>query len=260
MAAEGISARTVIVTGAASGIGRTIAERFAAEGGHVVCADIAAAGVRAVATALPSRGLQARGVAVDVSDPASTQAMAADAMGWTGRIDAVVANAGIMAEGDALTVSLDDWHRVMSVNATGAFLTARATLPQLIARRGALVFIASTVGLTGMKGVAAYSASKGAVVALTRQLAADYAAQGVRVNAVAPGAVRTPLSESQFRARARDDAHLDELLTAVIGRYPLTRWGTTDDIADAVLFLASEKSAWITGQILPVDGGLLEMR
>lgn len=111
-----------------------------------------------------------------------------------------------------------------------------------------------------MKGVAAYSASKGAVAALTRQLAADYAARGIRVNAVAPGAVRTPLSESQFRARAADDAEFERVLTGVIARYPISRWGTTDDIADLVLFLASDRAAWMTGQIIPVDGGLLETR
>lgn len=252
--------RTAVVTGAASGIGQATAALFAVSGYHVLCADICEDGAAATAAGLNDKGLAARPHCADVSDPDATGAMIARAIDWTGRLDVAVANAGIMEEGDALTVSLEQWNRVMAVNATGSFLTARAALPHLITTRGALVFTASTVGLAGMKGVAAYSASKGAVVALTRQLAADYADRGVRVNAVAPGAVRTPLSESQFRARARDDAHFEELLEGVIARYPLARWGTTGDVARAILFLASDQSGWITGQILPVEGGLLETR
>jgi NAD(P)-dependent dehydrogenase (short-subunit alcohol dehydrogenase family) len=255
-----LDTQTVIVTGAASGIGQRVAETFAEQGHAVLCTDCAEAAVTAVADKLAVAGHIARAMAVDVSDKDQTEAMAKEALDWTGRIDAVIANAGIMVEGDALSLSLDDWNRVMSVNATGAFLTARATLPHLMSSNGALVFTASTVGLAGMKGVAGYSASKGAVVALTRQLAADYAVHGVRVNAVAPGAVKTPLSESQFRARARDDAHFDQLMQAVIDRYPVSRFGTTDDVAQMITFLASPKAGWITGQIIPVDGGLLETR
>lgn len=252
--------KTAIVTGAASGIGRRTAETFAAEGYAVLCTDREGAAVAALADELTGSGHLAQSLAVDVSDEAQALAMAQAAFDWTGRIDAVAANAGIMVEGDALSLSLEDWNRVMAVNATGAFLTAKATLPHLIECGGALVFTASTVGLAGMRGVAGYSASKGAVVALTRQLAADYAERGVRVNAVAPGAVKTPLSESQFRARARDDAHFDELMQAVIARYPIGRFGSTDDVAQMIAFLASTKAGWITGQIIPVDGGLLEIR
>ncbi len=252
--------KTAIVTGAASGIGRATAVLLAEHGFGVLCADISESGAGTVASELQARGLHALAQTADVSDPGSVRAMVARAVDRTGRLDVVVANAGIMEEGGALDVSLDQWNRVMAVNATGAFLTAQAALPHLIKSKGALVFTASTVGLAGMKGVAAYSASKGAVIALTRQLAADFAADGVRVNAVAPGAVRTPLSESQFRARATDDAHFDELLDQVIARYPLQRWGTAGDIARAILFLATDSSGWITGQILPVDGGLLELR
>lgn len=252
--------RTAIVTGAGSGIGRAVAERLAADGTAVLCADLNAVAAQAVADDLARAGHQARAVQTDITDEASVADMAACAIDWTGRIDTCIANAGAMIEGDILALSLQDWNRAMLVNATGAFLTARAVLPHLLAQGGTLVFTASTVGLSGMKGVAAYSAAKGAVVALTRQLAADFAARGVRVNAVAPGAVRTPLSESQFRARASDEAEFQALLAQVIGRYPISRWGTPQEIAEVVLFLATERSAWMTGQIIPVDGGLLELR
>lgn len=252
--------RTAIVTGAGSGIGRAVAARFAAEGMAVVCADLNEAAARAAANDLSVAGHNARAIRTDITDESSVAQMAAFAMDWTGRIDSCIANAGAMIEGDILSLSLDDWNRAMQVNATGAFLTARAVLPHLLVQGGALVFTASTVGLSGMKGVAAYSAAKGAVVALTRQLAADFAARGVRVNAVAPGAVRTPLSESQFRARATDEAEFQALLAQVIDRYPIPRWGTAEEIAEVMLFLATERSAWMTGQIVPVDGGLLQLR
>lgn len=252
--------QTAIITGAGSGIGRAMAERFAAEGMAVVCADLNEAAAIATADALVASGLRALAIGTDITDEASVADMARRALDWTGRIDTCIANAGAMIEGDILSVSLDDWNRALRINATGAFLTARAVMPSLLVQGGTLVFTASTVGLAGMKGVAAYSAAKGAVVALTRQLAADFAARGVRVNAIAPGAVRTPLSESQFRARAADEAEFQALLNQVIGRYPISRWGTAAEIAEVALFLATARSSWMTGQIIPVDGGLLELR
>ena len=253
--------KTVLVTGAGSGIGRAIADRFADDGATVACADINPDSVRAAADELRARGLDALAVDVDIADEDSVARMVKAVVDATGRIDTVAANAGIMVEGDILSLSLADWNRAMTVNATGAFLTARATIPYLIkSGQGALVFSASTVALAGMRGIAAYSAAKGAIAALTRQIAADYADRGVRANAVAPGAVRTPLSESQFRARAQDDAHFDELLEGVIARYPIKRWGESPEIAEVVHFLGTSRSAWMTGQILPVDGGLLALR
>ena len=135
-----------------------------------------------VAAGLREAGFEAQGLAVDVTSEQSVAAMVEHTIAWTGRIDTAIANAGIMVEGDILSVSLDDWQRAIDVNTTGTFLTARKVLPHLIeGGGGTLVFTASTVGLVGMKGTAAYSASKGAIVALTRQLAADYADRGVRV-------------------------------------------------------------------------------
>lgn len=252
--------RTAIVTGAGSGIGRAVAARLAFDGFAVLCADLNEVAAQETAAELTRTGYPAHAIRTDITDETAVAEMVAHAMEWTGRVDTCIANAGAMIEGDILSLSLQDWNRALQVNATGAFLTARAALPHLLVQGGTLVFTASTVGLSGMKGVAAYSAAKGAVVALTRQLAADYAARGVRVNAVAPGAVRTPLSESQFRARAADEAEFQTLLAQVIGRYPISRWGTPQEIAEVVLFLATERSAWMTGQIIPVDGGLLELR
>lgn len=258
--ARGADSRTALITGAGSGIGAATAHRFAADGFAVVCADIDRPAADRVAAEIAGAGHRAQAIGADIADEAAVAAMVQAVLDWSDRLDAVAANAGTMIEGDILSLSLKDWSRALTVNATGAFLTARAVLPHLVKTAGTLVFTCSTVALAGMRGVTAYSASKGAVAALTRQLAADFAGQGVRVNAVAPGAVRTPLSESQFRARAADDREFEALLAQVIARYPLPRWGEPDEIAEAILFLATERSSWITGQILPIEGGLLQLR
>ncbi len=253
--------RVAIVTGAGSGIGQGIALRLAEDGIHVACADLNNASAQETAGRIASLGGSALAVSIDIADEQSVAAAFEQVIGWRGRLDVAIANAGIMVEGDILSLSLTDWNRAMAVNATGAFLTARAAIPHLIGQTSSsLVFTASTVALSGMRGVAAYSAAKGAVAALTRQLAADFADRGLRVNAIAPGAVRTPLSESQFRARAADEDAFQGLLEQVIRRYPISRWGTVSEIAEAVLFLATDRSSWMTGQILPIDGGLLEIR
>ncbi|MEO0701748.1 MAG: SDR family oxidoreductase [Pseudomonadota bacterium] len=255
-----VDPKTVIVTGGGSGIGAATARRFAKDGWAVFCADINKDAALSVAFEIGDAGGTATAIPCDVSDETSVAQMIETVIAATGTIECVVSNAGAMIEGGILALSLDDWRRALDLNATGAFLTARATLPHLIVTQGALVFTASTVALTGMKGVTAYAAAKGAVAALTRQLAADFAADGVRINAVAPGAVRTPLSESQFRARSSDENEFEALLSGVIQRYPLSRWGRSEEIAEAIHFLGTDRASWITGQILPIEGGLLQTR
>ena len=165
---------TVIIRGGGSGIGAATAHRFAADGATVFCVDVDGAAAASVAAAICDTGGRAHAIECDVTDETAIAAMTAKVMTATGRIDTVAANAGGMVEGGILELSLDDWKRSLDVNATGAFLTARATLPHLVETKGALVFTASTVALAGMKGVTAYSAAKGAIAALTRQLAADF--------------------------------------------------------------------------------------
>lgn len=169
-----MTVQTAIVTGAASGIGRAIADRFAANGMAVLVVDRDAGRVADTATRIAAAGGQARAFPADVADTAAMDGMAQSAGDWTGRIDACVANAGIMVEGFVLSVSPDDWDRAMAVNAKGAVLTARAVIPSMLAQgKGTLVFTRVHCGTGGDEGGAAYSASKGAVAALTRQIAAD---------------------------------------------------------------------------------------
>jgi NAD(P)-dependent dehydrogenase (short-subunit alcohol dehydrogenase family) len=258
---EAMAGRRVFVTGAGAGLGQAMARALAAEGATTICADLDGDSARGTAAAIAAAGGRALGVTVDVRAEDSVADAVAMSLDFAGGLDTVIANAGVMVDGDALSVDLDGWRRAFDVNVTGVFLTVRATLPSLqAAGGGAIVLTASTVGLVGVRGAIAYGATKGAVVAMTRQLAADYAAEGIRVNAVAPGAVRTALSEGQLRSRARDESDYTHLEEALIARYPMGRWGEPGDVAEAVVYLASDRSGWVTGVVLPVDGGLTAVR
>jgi NAD(P)-dependent dehydrogenase (short-subunit alcohol dehydrogenase family) len=244
-----LEGKVAVVTGAASGLGHATAERFVREGARVHLVDRDDDSVRAVAAAL---GDAATAHVADVSDAAAMEDTARRVLG-SEPVDAVFANAGIEGVGSAADLDDADWERVIGVDLKGVWLSSRWFLPGMVERRsGAVVNTASVGGLVGVPRIFPYAAAKGGVVSMTRQMGLDYAPYGVRVNAVCPGAVITPLVERNWRAKGED---LDERRAAVAADYPLGRVGKPEDVANAVLFLVSDEAAWITGHALVVDGG-----
>lgn len=233
--------RSVLVTGAASGIGRATAIRLAEEGAHVLCTDVNVAGI--AETARISGG---EAFTLDVTDPAACAA----AVMRVGRIHGLANVAGIGSFGHAALTTDAEWQRVIAVNLTGVFQMMRAALPGLVETRGAIVNIASAAGLVAAPYAAAYSASKHGVVGLTRTIATEYATRGVRVNAVCPGAVDTPLIAGGFDAIEDVEAALFTRMTPLLGAM-----ARPEDIAAAVAFLLSDDARFITGTTLAVDGG-----
>ncbi|GAA0370180.1 SDR family NAD(P)-dependent oxidoreductase [Actinoallomurus spadix] len=231
----------MVVTGGGAGIGRAIALRFGAEGARVVVADVDAASAGRTAGEVPG----ALPVAVDVTDRESVRAALADLS-----VDVLVNNAGGATDAAFETLPEDAWDRDVNLCLKGTFLCTQAVLPAMLRRGGgAIVNVASVNGITHL-GNEAYSAAKAGVLSLTRSVAARYGPAGIRCNAVAPGTIRTNAWDERER-------HSPGVLDRVAGWYPLRRVGTPDDVAAAVLFLASDEAAWISGATLPVDGGLL---
>ena len=232
-----------LVTGAASGIGRGIAQRFHTEGGRVIVADRNGPGVAAVA-----RELDGFWVAVDVADSSSVDRMVRTALDAHGRIDVVVNSAGIGRLASALETTDEDWHEHLAINLTGTFFVCRRVAAEMTARRrGKIINIASIAGIVGYPGRAAYCVSKAGVVMLTKAMALDCAPH-VQVNAICPGPVRTPLTEAALSdpdARARK-----------IAEVPAERLGLPEDMAGAAVYLASADADFVTGHALVVDGGM----
>lgn len=259
---ERLADKVAIVTGAGSGIGSTAAQLFAAEGARVMCADINGDGAKATADSI---GEAARAVRVDVADPGDAERMVAETVAAFGGVDVVYANAGVAGPGRAADVDFEDWNRVISINLTGVWLSTKYALPHMIeAGQGSFVLQASVGGVIGVPEIAPYAAAKGGVIALTRQMAVDYGPQGIRVNAICPGTVPTPLVRATYEERGGfsatadlpADASIDEMIDASKVRHPIGRVGTTDDIAQLALHLAADESSWTTGAVITIDGGM----
>ncbi|MCA0207032.1 SDR family NAD(P)-dependent oxidoreductase [Pararhodobacter sp.] len=247
---QGVKGAVAVVTGAAQGNGRAIALGLAAAGAQVACCDLQAEAVAELARQINESGGKAFGFRLDVTEGASCAAAADEVAARLGAATILVNNAGIIRRTlpDAESFA-QDWDAVIRVNATGTMQMIRAFLPQLRQTKGRIVNLGSIMSVTAGPGLAAYAASKGAVLQLTKVLAHDLAPDGIRVNAIAPGVIETPMTEV---TRADPEA---------IGRFmahtPMRRPGRPEELVGPVLFLASEASSYMTGALLPVDGGYL---
>lgn len=258
MDVRNLDGTVVLVTGAGSGLGRSIAERAALGGASVACGDRSEESAAETAGLIAAAGGRAIALGFDVTDETGTDAAVDEAVARLGGLDGVVANAGIAGEGAAHELELASWNRIIAVHLTGTFLTVRAALRHMRPQRsGSIVLQASAAGLVGLPNTPAYSAAKAGIIGLARQVARDNAHLRIRANAIAPGTVLTPLVQQAYDERYGDEVEVG--LAERAASIPLGL-GVPDDIAQAAAFLLSQESRWITGTVVPVDGGLSQLR
>lgn len=245
--------RVVLITGGAGAIGAAAARRLAADGAAVAIADRDARRAQGVAAELGDAGAPSLGIEVDVTDDTSVRDMIAATERRFGRLDALFTCSGVLATGSVTETSLADWDRTLAVNLTGSFLAARHAIPAMLrSGGGAIVLMSSTAGVVAERSIAAYCASKGGVVMLGRQMALDYARQGVRVNVVCPGWIDTPFNDPAIERSGGREA-LDPFIDMLV---PMGRQGQPEEVADVVAFLLSDDARLMTGSVVMVDAGL----
>ncbi|NQT84701.1 3-oxoacyl-[acyl-carrier-protein] reductase [bacterium] len=248
MQANLLEGKNAVVTGGAAGIGRAIAQAFAAEGAGVAICDLDYDGAKKAAEEIRSDGAIAKAYETDVSDWESVMQVAEKALEDFGVIDILVNNAGITRDNLIIRMSDEEWNDVLDVNLKGVFNFTKAFVPGMLRRRsGKIISIASVVGIMGNAGQANYAASKAGIIGFTKSLARELAPRRINVNAIAPGFIKTGMTEVLG----------EEQKSALSERIPLSRLGEPEDVARSALFLASELSDYITGQVLVVDGGMV---
>lgn len=244
-----LEGRHALVTGAASGIGKATAERLADEGARVFCTDVQEAGVEATANGIRIRGGDAVARICDVANPAAIDATVQAAMDHFGTLHALCNIAGILHFVHTHEETLEAWNRVLTVNLTGTFLMCRAAIPHLLASRGTIVNMSSTAALKAHAWTSAYSASKGGVLAFTYGLAIEYGKQGLRVNAVCPGAIQTPIHDAFSLPEGANPNLLKRIM-------PFDGHRDPEDVASAIAFLVSDDARHVNGTMLRVDGAM----
>ena len=248
-----LDGKVVLITGGAGAIGRATALRCAEEGGVVIVADFDVAALDRATTELRAQGAEVCPTQVDVTSEPSVRSMVDRLVADHGRIDVLFTSAGVLVSGSVVDTSLDDWNRTLAVNLTGTFLCARHVIPVMLAGGGgSIVLMSSTAGVVAEPAIAAYCASKGAVLMLGRQMALDVARQAIRVNVICPGWIDTPFNAVAIEASGGADA-LAPFIDAMV---PLGRQGRPAEVADVVVFLASDESRYMTGSVVVADGGL----
>ncbi|UCE81140.1 MAG: SDR family oxidoreductase [Methanobacteriota archaeon] len=253
MSTKRFEGKVVVVTGGASGIGKTTTERFLEEGARVAIIDISEEAGRKALSDMKCAQNDSLFVAGDVSKASDVKSAVDRVIERFGRIDVLFCNAGILVEGTVEEVTEAEWDRIMAVNVKGVFLMAKEVIPHMLKQgKGVIVNNASCSGLVGDREAIAYNASKAAVVVLTKCLALDYALNNIRANCVCPGEIETPmfLQEAATRGLSAEDHRKD-----ISAYHPIGRLGKPKEVADAVLFLASDDSSFITGTAFSVDGG-----